>query len=586
MKKVLLVLVVLIFGINGFVFADEYSSQYSGDVSVNHFENNHCPTVSAGSDKVVNSGESVDIIGSAVDQDGDQVSVSWSASRGSFGNARSLSTRYIAPRVTKNTMVTLTFTGTDNKGGIGSDKMAINIVANEPSPVPTVNPYPTPVPTYVPIPVPTLPPYPVPTTTINHNPTVYIAGQRYAYSENIIYVNAIANDIDGDQLSYRWTASEGYVNTPSGVSTTIKMPLVKATIQVSVMIYVTDGKGGQAFATLPVTVMPKPTPVPTYKPTPIPTSSPTPIPTTGPTNNPPTATISGTTVVNSGDLITASVSAYDPDGDQLYYFWSASEGAVTVDPSGLSVTVTSPNHISSIQYMTVSVRVSDNRGGEVIETMNVQVNPIGTPTPIPTTGPTNNPPTATISGTTVVNSGDLITASVSAYDPDGDQLYYFWSASEGAVTVDPSGLSVTVTSPNHISSIQYMTVSVRVSDNRGGEVIETMNVQVNPIGNGPSSYSSAQISIPENQYQETVYSAPSAYSEVDNYVSNTYSSPTYSDVEVYSSPESNTEYYSNPEVSKSIDTTISTTPQSSSSISTPTINRIGNVGDVSIKGII
>ena len=481
MKKVLLVLVVLIFGINGFVFADEYSSQYSGDVSVNHFENNHCPTVSAGSDKVVNSGESVDIIGSAVDQDGDQVSVSWSASRGSFGNARSLSTRYIAPRVTKNTMVTLTFTGTDNKGGIGSDKMAINIVANEPSPVPTVNPYPTPVPTYVPIPVPTLPPYPVPTTTINHNPTVYIAGQRYAYSENIIYVNAIANDIDGDQLSYRWTASEGYVNTPSGVSTTIKMPLVKATIQVSVMIYVTDGKGGQAFATLPVTVMPKPTPVPTYKPTPIPTSS---------------------------------------------------------------------------------------------------------PTPIPTTGPTNNPPTATISGTTVVNSGDLITASVSAYDPDGDQLYYFWSASEGAVTVDPSGLSVTVTSPNHISSIQYMTVSVRVSDNRGGEVIETMNVQVNPIGNGPSSYSSAQISIPENQYQETVYSAPSAYSEVDNYVSNTYSSPTYSDVEVYSSPESNTEYYSNPEVSKSIDTTISTTPQSSSSISTPTINRIGNVGDVSIKGII
>ncbi|MFA6252570.1 MAG: hypothetical protein WCX74_04175, partial [Candidatus Paceibacterota bacterium] len=101
--------------------------------------------------------------------------------------------------------------------------------------------------------------------------------------------------------------------------------------------------------------------------------------------------------------------------------------------------------------------------------------------------PTNNPPVVIITGTTVVNSGDLIYASVTASDPDGDTLYYFWERSEGAITIDPSGLNVTVTSPNHICSVQHMTVSVRVSDNKGGEVIKTLNVQVNPIGDGMCS---------------------------------------------------------------------------------------------------
>ncbi|MDD4409876.1 MAG: hypothetical protein PHW52_04485, partial [Candidatus Pacebacteria bacterium] len=402
----------------------------SADYSIALSRSNRCPVVTAGDDKIVESGKSVTLNGVAYDLDRDVIYSYWSGS-GRFQSRYNPSTIYTAPVVTRNATVTLTLISRDNKGGQGLDKVVIRIIKSPtPTPTPTITVTPTPTPTIpTPTPTPTITVTPTPTPTPNHNPTVSIRGTRVVQAGNLISAFAIASDPDGDRLAYGWYASEGTISNPTGTNVTITTSPSSETVKVVyVSVTVNDGKGGTASAGMNVYVitMPTPTPTPTPTLTPIPTHTPTPtptIPTPTPTptqspNNNPVVSVSGPTTVNSGELITATAVASDPDGDPLTYSWYASEGAVS-NPTGTTTTVTTPTYITSPVDMVIRITVNDGRGGTASATLNVRVMPVSpTPTPTPTQSPNNNP-VVSVSGPTTVNSGELITATAVASDPDG-----------------------------------------------------------------------------------------------------------------------------------------------------------------------
>ena len=85
--------------------------------------------------------------------------------------------------------------------------------------------------------------------------------------------------------------------------------------------------------------------------------------------------VSPSTTVNTGASITLTCNATDADGDTLSYSWTASGG--TISGSGSSVTWTAPNTAGTY---TITVKVSDGKGGEATASKTITVSASGTKT--------------------------------------------------------------------------------------------------------------------------------------------------------------------------------------------------------------
>jgi hypothetical protein len=90
-------------------------------------------------------------------------------------------------------------------------------------------------------------------------------------------------------------------------------------------------------------------------------------------------------------------------------------------------------------------------------------------------GPTATPAT--------IFDNETAQLSVQASDADGDVLSYSWTLAPGAGSVSGSGETVTYVPPT-VTAQQSFTVSVTVSDGKGGSVDGAVNVTVNPSGGG------------------------------------------------------------------------------------------------------
>ncbi len=94
--------------------------------------------------------------------------------------------------------------------------------------------------------------------------------------------------------------------------------------------------------------------------------------------------------------------------------------------------------------------------------------------------PGNQPPTITdLSANPAqifVSSGESAAIAVTASDSDGDPLSYSWSATSGFLT--GAGASVTYTAASCCAGVQ--TITVTVSDGRGGSAQQSVNVDVRP----------------------------------------------------------------------------------------------------------
>ncbi len=191
-----------------------------------------------------------------------------------------------------------------------------------------------------------------------------------------------------------------------------------------------------------------------------------------PVNHPPTITCTtdkNQVYLDSGDMVTVSCNASDPDNDPLTYTWSSTCGKV--DGNGPTVRWLSAG--VPVGSCTITAKVDDGRGGSASSSVNESV----VPKP-------NHPPTITCSvDRTSVFVGERVHITTNASDPDGDPLTYTWSNNGGqivgsgaAVDLDTSGVA-----PGNY------TVTVRVDDGRGGAADCTSTIEVKAVPAPPQA---------------------------------------------------------------------------------------------------
>jgi len=149
--------------------------------------------------------------------------------------------------------------------------------------------------------------------------------------------------------------------------------------------------------------------------------------------------------------------AYDADGDELDYSWSAQAGKV--EGSGVEVVWTSPDEVGTYP---VTVKVSDGYGGSVIRQIDVLVKD-------------NQPPVIkSLSAKPLfIRQGDLTTLECKAVDPDGDELSYKWSSDFGKFIGE--GSTVEWEGPEQCA---MHTIKVTVTDGFGGMVNRDIQIKV------------------------------------------------------------------------------------------------------------
>jgi hypothetical protein len=165
--------------------------------------------------------------------------------------------------------------------------------------------------------------------------------------------------------------------------------------------------------------------------------------------------------------------ADDPDGNELTYSWTASSGRIA--GQGAVVNWTAPVAAGDC---TIGVQVDDNKGGVAHQTVTIAV-----------TDKPNQPPVITeLSVWLPKSAGEMkIDPSVelyerprlvvriltpvlihcSAQDPDGDQMTYSWTATEGQIT-DEDGPKIIWTAPTN--PIRHI-VTVTAIDDRGASSV-------------------------------------------------------------------------------------------------------------------
>ncbi|AKJ04055.1 hypothetical protein ATI61_101849 [Archangium gephyra] len=193
-----------------------------------------------------------------------------------------------------------------------------------------------------------------------------------------------------------------------------------------------------------------------------------------PANRAPTITqvLATPASINEGSNTGLSVTASDPDGDELTYTWTqtpADPAGTFGGETGSTRTWTAPTIATNTPF-TLQVTVSDGKGGSAEATVDVEVVNVASPNRAPTVN-------EAITVTTPAIAGD-VTLSIGATDPDGDTLTYAWSTSvagQGTFTA-PAAAETQWLSPELATATTY-TFQVTVSDGTVS-VTRTLPVEV------------------------------------------------------------------------------------------------------------
>jgi len=224
---------------------------------------------------------------------------------------------------------------------------------------------------------------PAPPPTGNQPPVIVslVAQSQQIYPSGVTEITCVAQDADGDQLNFTWSATGGSFSG-SGPTVDWKAPSAYGTYVVTVAV--DDGKGGTVQSSVPITVGANQSPI---------ISS---------------LTANPLGILNGGTTLLTCV-ANDPDGDVVTYSWSASAGSVS--GVGNKVTWIAPNKSGSFN---ITVLVSDGKGGQTQGSVTVTVSA--------TTNTTTLTPIAQQTGT-VASNGDRDYSRTRAGDDDKDIGY-------------------------------------------------------------------------------------------------------------------------------------------------------------------
>ncbi len=233
-------------------------------------------------------GNSLSLVTTAHDANtSDTLTYAWSATAGSFSSTSEASTSWTAPATTG--IQTLTITVTDPGGLSSSASLAINVIQGEQQGDAqlsiTFNRFPS-------------------VTALAASPTLLAVGQSTT-------VSASASDLDGDSLSYAWSATcAGTWSTPSSSSAQFTPAALPsgACNNCRLKVSVADGRGGSTTGTVALCVSNAPR-----------------INHFNPIIN---HAYASSETATSGQVLTYEVIASDPEGTTLTFAWSANTGTL------------------------------------------------------------------------------------------------------------------------------------------------------------------------------------------------------------------------------------------------------------------
>ncbi len=288
---------------------------------------------------------------------------------------------------------------------------------------------------------------------INHSPII----SNIVSEKNVISplqhseITCVASDIDGDNLTYEWSASGGSIY---GEGPAVNWTAPHAAGNYTITVSVIDDNGGQSTSYLSIEV------VATHKPV-IKDLIFT------PQDSDPERLL-----VHRGEICNIECVASDQDGDVLSYEWSANRGSISGE--GPVVTWTAPHADGTYN---ITVVVTDGRDGESKGSLTIDVETnhppiieklIITPEYRDDFNPGASPPK--------IMMGTSCEIECRASDPDDDELSYEWSIEPSKTwtavgSIDGDDDIAVWTAPLKLT---YVIVTVTVSDGRGGKDTESV----------------------------------------------------------------------------------------------------------------
>jgi predicted secreted protein len=166
---------------------------------------------------------------------------------------------------------------------------------------------------------------------------------------------------------------------------------------------------------------------------------------------------------------TITVTASDPNPDELTYSFEATNGFSFASTDGNTGELSAPDSFGTTGSVTIVV--TDEDGATARERLTVAT--------VTNTAPNINGVTAAPS---TLQPGGEATVIVSAADAESDQLNYQWSSPMGWNIDDPSAAEITVTAPDTYDASAILDVTV--SDDRGFEATASISLSTIP-NNGP-----------------------------------------------------------------------------------------------------
>ena len=381
------------------------------------------PTANAGPNQSVQAGDTVNLVGSGSDSDGNVVSYAWSQVNGelvTIDNSNSSNASFVAPQVSGN--VTLRLTVTDNNGAVGTDDVVVSIS----------------------------------TTNI---PPVADAGPDFSVNSgdpNPVEITGIGSDADGNIVAYEWTQIAGPSVNLAGMNTdtvSFAVPSVQVTTVITLRLTVTDDAGGSGSADVSITINALVA------------------------NNPPQANAGVDQTVNAGELVVLSGNGVDPDGDSLSYQWSQIDGpSVSLNNANTPVASFTAPSVTTQSNLTLQLRVTDVNGASGTDLMIVTINP-SNQAPTANAGADQN----VISGSQVVlnGSGNDPDGSIASYQ-------WTRISGPSINLVNASSANASFTAPV-VNATTLITLRLTVTDNVGSSAFDDVVITVNPAGGGNPS---------------------------------------------------------------------------------------------------
>jgi len=333
------------------------------------------PIAEAGDDQIVNEGDTVEVSGvGSREAAGLPLSYRWSHLSGpsvEFESDTAEVARFVAPQVAEELQITLQLVVSADGKSSPPDLVVITV------------------------------------RQVNQVP-IADAGDSFSVDEGdpVVLDSSGSSDGDDDELTYDWRQSAGpevVLDDSESATPAFTAPQVDDNVILSFSLIVSDGQASSEADSVEVTVRQ--------------------------VNKPPVADAGSDSVVGGGAVATLNArDSFDPDGDELTYLWTQTDGTVAElgDATSQRVIFSAPD-VEVDEDLSFQVVVSDGQADSPPASVVVRV--------IARTPAPNRPPRAHAGEDQRVFAGRLVVLDGSrSTDVNGDELTFLWTQTDGPIT--------------------------------------------------------------------------------------------------------------------------------------------------------